>query len=247
MMIPAMGGEVSPLTIFGKANVPWWCNIDNRVDGSTPPGIETETNLADPTNCNITQPAAGSQPFLTQINDRNWADFIPSADHWELDPIGTALWPIGAPALCLYAAARFDTMAGQHTLVDIGVVGTGGANTGITLRSAATNRIFGSVFAGGALSSAILTGQTPGELAIWRVLFADGFVSIRKNREAPVAVARAGTMTNAGLHISVGRNNGNGGTMDGAAREFVLTTVNPTAQQDDDAMDYLSNNSGIAA
>ena len=245
MMIPAMGG-VSPLTIYGKANVPWWCNIDNRIDGATPPGIETETNLADPTNCNITQPFNGAQPFLTQINDRNWADFIPTSDHWDLDPIGTALWPIGAPALCLYVAARFDTLDATRTIVDIGVTGTGGSNTGISLLGVTTNRVFGRVFAGGVLASAILTGQTPGELAIWRVLFADGFVSIRKNRETPVAVARSGTMTNAGLHISVGRNNGNGGTMDGAAREFVLTTVNPTAQQDDETMDYLSNNSGIA-
>lgn len=120
---------ITPFSILGDA-CPYWNNVRlGRVMG-TPPDITTLTNLADPTNANVTAGSAAKSPHLVDISGTDFADFDGVDD--ALETISqTALWAVGETDVAVWATGIIDVFA---TSVIVDLWNSIGGNTGLNLR-----------------------------------------------------------------------------------------------------------------
>ena len=230
MMIPAMGGEVSPLTIY-PGQVPWWTHVGlGRIMG-TPPKIEALTNIAVPSNGNIAQANAALQPPLIDVDGKDYAKVntdVGANVYWDNLAIGTPLWDAGETHVKLAFVASFDDLTLNKYLFDMGLTN---AQTGLTIHNLTAGRIRVVIHAGGSTAFANYVTTSDGE-HYWEGRYDGVNITLLKDGVLVATQAKTGTMSNDCDDVSVGRHLNAGQYAKSNLRTGALIVGATTAAQD---------------
>ena len=221
--------EISPVTIH-PSQCAWYINVeDGRVMG-TPPDIETLTNLADPSNANITQAVAILKPHLIDVGGKDYAAVVDDTNnvYWDNLAVGTPLWSAGETHVKIGFVASFNDLTANRYLFDMGLTN---AQTGISILQLTSSRIRVVIHAGGSTAFCNFVATSTDE-HYWEGRYDGANITLWKDGVQVAIQAKTGTMSNDCDDISVGRHLNAGQYANSNLRTAALIIGATTAAQD---------------
>ncbi|MEE8361766.1 MAG: hypothetical protein V3R71_06390 [Gemmatimonadales bacterium] len=233
---PVLARGENPRTIFSSADLRFWGNLDNRVDG-TPPDITTLTDLTafgrDPT-----QTSEGARPELEDLGGKNYASLSggrfwatsAGTDYIAANTKALSIWFVGSP---IFGPVRTFFDLGEGTTTD----------TGMSFFFVAGNVLQARVLTTGGLVVLDTGAYTTIPTDIFEVRLDGVNLKIYANGIELASVAETGTMANGCETLAIGRDIAGGGGS-GRVREVAIVAgdVAPTVLQRQRMLAYLQEN-----
>ena len=232
MMIPAMGGEITPKTIY-PGQLPWWVNLDNKI--VTGQGVSSLTDLAKGTDP-LLQSVDGDRPPVIQIAGKDYSDHANTSEFLRAESVSPVYIPSGTDKFSLWAIARFDSASSTKHMIQFSNGADG--SSGIAFGVAATDDLKMRVFTASPVAQTVALPDNG--VHIWHFNYDGAFITLEING-IPTGTPR--TLTGGLAHncdrVTIGRNAAGSSPFDGAFREGALVLAARDAAKEAAMLTYL--------